>query len=463
MTAILLAAGVGKRMGVQAPPKCLLSIGGVTLLQRTLSALRGVGVHRVVLVVGYQAAAVVVEAQASARGLALTVVENPRYREGAILSLWAAREAFDDDLLIMDADVFCPPIFLERLVRSPQANSILVDGSATETGEEQMVFGRDGRALQITKRSSPEIRQSLTMFGESVGFLKLSREAAGILRRLLEATVQAGQVLFEHEQVYPELFQAVPVGCERVDGLPWIEIDTPEDLQRAEREILPRWTPPRCLNRAMAARCLSWVLALPVTPNQWTAVNLVLGLAAIACMADGRYGLQCLGALLFQAFYLVDNWDGDVARARQMISWWGGWFDVAVDGIVQVALPVGLAIGAARAGAPVWVPMAGGLAALGMAMDFLVTLWAKARGFGPGIYGDPARSRVTAEAGWRRWLQINLTHENFSLLIVVVLLFAWQAPFLAATAVGSNVFWIRYLWIERARLVGTVLGLQNRP
>jgi choline kinase len=32
----------------------------------------------------------------------------------------------------------------------------------------------------------------------------------------------------------------VPVGFERVDGLPWIEIDFPDDVARAERDVLPR-------------------------------------------------------------------------------------------------------------------------------------------------------------------------------------------------------------------------------
>ena len=76
--------------------------------------------------------------------------------------------------------------------------------------------------------------------GESVGFLKLSAGAARLLRQLLEARVAAGDTGIEHEQVYPELLSRVEVGFERVDGMPWTEIDFPADVERAEREVLPR-------------------------------------------------------------------------------------------------------------------------------------------------------------------------------------------------------------------------------
>ena len=56
----------------------------------------------------------------------------------------------------------------------------------------------------------------------------------------LEIRVAAGHTDIEHEEVYPELLEGVEVGFERVDGMPWTEIDFPADVARAEREVLPR-------------------------------------------------------------------------------------------------------------------------------------------------------------------------------------------------------------------------------
>lgn len=455
MKAILLAAGIGKRMGPNAPPKCLLTVGEKTLLQITLESLRALGIREFVVVVGYEGQRVIAESKRYAANSRFVFVENPRYTEGAILSLWTARDHFDGDLLIMDADALCPPAAFERLVQSAHSNCLLVDAKAQESGEEQIVLGQGSRVLHITKRPSLELKSRLTSFGESVGFLKLSREGALVLRQLLEEKVAAGVVEIEHEQVYPQLFERVPVGFETMEGLSWIEIDTPEDLKRAREVIFPKWTAPSCANRLISNWFLPWVLKLPFTPNQWTSFSLLLGLSSLACVARGDYVRGIAGALLFQLFYIVDNWDGDVARAKGLSSRWGAWFDLAVDGVVQVGLPLALASGLLREGAPQWVATAAKIAAAGLALDFLATWWAKLKGFGPAVFGDPARGKaVISDSGLQRFLRANLTHENFSLLVAAVLILDWREPFLWLLAVGSQFFWIQFLWRERRRLLG---------
>ncbi len=453
MTAIILAAGIGQRMGSGAGPKCLLKIGTKSLLQRTLDALRSVGIWEVVLVVGHRSQAVVDEARRHTLDIHLTVLENSRYTEGAILSLWTARDYLDRELIIMDADVFFPPAALERLLGSSHRNCLLVDSASKQTGEEMMVLGKGGRALEITKVPAQALQQGMTCFGESVGFLRLSAEGAKTLGDILVQTVDAGTTQVEHESCYPKLFERVDVGFESMQGLAWIEIDTPEDLQRAREEVFPRWKRRPCINRFISLLFLPWVVRLPLTPNAWTAVSLILGLAGVICMAEGSVRQGWIGGLLFQLFYMVDFWDGEVARMKGMSSWWGSWWDLIVDAIIQVALPLGLAAGLMARGAELWVSTVGWIAALGLAIDFGVTWWAKLRGFGPSVYSDPARQPLEGSgAGWVRWLRVNLTNENFSILVLVILLLDWRLPLLLALAVGAHLFWVIFLLRQHRRL-----------
>lgn len=440
-------------MGPDAGPKCLLKIGGSSLLHRTLEDLRSAGVEEVILVVGFRKEEVVEEARRHADGLRLHVVENDRYREGAILSLWSARLFLDRPVLVMDADVLCPPSALKRLAHSPHPSCILADGSSADTGEEQMVFGEQGRVFHIAKRAPEEIRRRWTRFGESLGFLKLSRDGAVGLRKLLEEKVGAGVVNIEHEQLYPPLFGKVFVGCERVDGMSWAEIDTPEDLEKARATVLARWSSPLCFNRRLSNRFLPWILRLPLTPNQWTLTGFLLGLLGLTCWADGGTWSGFLGAVLFQLFYWADNWDGDVARARGQSSRLGSWLDLAVDALLQTALPLALASGIAALGAPPWVPAVGGLAAAGIALDFAVTLWAKLQGFGPAVFSERTQRFEGGGTGWKPWVRCNCTHENFSLLVLGIFLLDLRLPFLLALAVGSHLYWVRFLWTERHRLI----------
>jgi choline kinase len=238
MKAIILAAGVGKRFKevTDRRPKCLIEIQGETLLARTLTALGAAGVREAVVVIGYRGEMIRRHIGPSCGGVRVRYVTNPRYTKGAILSLWSAREEFDDDVIIMDADVLFPVALIDRLVRSPHANCFLLDGSSENTGEEQMLLTSGGRVLNIVRGGSGDF----DVVGESVGFLKVSRADAPLLRSILDDFVAQGRDTIEHEEAFPVFLARRVVGFERVDDLPWIEIDFPTDLDQAEREVLPR-------------------------------------------------------------------------------------------------------------------------------------------------------------------------------------------------------------------------------
>jgi len=160
-------------------------------------------------------------------------VFNPEYRKGAIRSLWSAREAFDDDLLIMTADVLFPPALLRRLVDSPHPDCVLMDTGAENDGEAQMLMARNGRVEDVIRG----LRGDYDACGEYVGFMKLSRESAGVLRRLLGEALESGRPVSEPEEVFPALMRERVIRYEQTDGFSWIEIDFPADLERARRMV----------------------------------------------------------------------------------------------------------------------------------------------------------------------------------------------------------------------------------
>ena len=232
MKAIILAAGRGRRLGdsVTEHPKCLIEIEGHTLLDRMLDALAAVGVERTTVVVGHLAEQI----QAAVAGRpGVSTVYNPEFQKGAILSLWTAREDLDADVLIMDADVLFPVSLLRRLVESPHANCFLMDTSAANDGEAMMLMACGGRVLDITRG----LRGDFDACGESIGFLKLDRNGAATLRRLLGEALQGGRDGIEHEEVYPALMRECVLGYEAVGDTPWTEVDFPEDVERA-RELV---------------------------------------------------------------------------------------------------------------------------------------------------------------------------------------------------------------------------------
>jgi choline kinase len=237
MRAIVLAAGVGWRLKphTEATPKCLLDIGGRSLLARYLEALAAVGIPEAVFVVGYLKERILAEAARGPAAVRVRFIENKHYTRGNILSLWHAREEFDDDVLIMDADILFPQELLARLLASPETNAIAVDERFQDTGEEQKVVCEDGWVVEVTKKIGRDSR----VRGEAVGLLRLSADAAEVLRGVLDEFVDTGKDQVEYEDAFRELAAEVPIGVVEVGDLPWIEIDFPEDLARAREVVVP--------------------------------------------------------------------------------------------------------------------------------------------------------------------------------------------------------------------------------
>jgi hypothetical protein len=98
-----------------------------------------------------------------------------------------------------------------------------------------------------------------------------------------------------------------------------------------------------------------WAARRGLTPNQVTAASMGLGVLTAACFATGeRWGLVA-GAILLQIAFTTDCVDGQLARYTRQFSQLGAWLDATFDRAKEYLVFAGLAIGADRAGHPVWV------------------------------------------------------------------------------------------------------------
>jgi choline kinase len=238
--ALILAAGRGRRMGADAPPKVLLSFGGQSLLARHLTILDACGVHEVAIAIGYRAPDLRDEVARHDRGAGVAFIENPSFRDGSIVSLWHARDVLRSGvpILLMDGDVLYDRRLMARLIESPHANVFLLD-RAIEPGEEPVKLCIDkGRIVDFHKRP----QRAHQWHGESVGFFRFSPTVAAELADRVDEYVMAGQTHLEYEEAIRDMVlahRAGGFGFEDISGLPWIEIDFPEDAQRAKAAVLP--------------------------------------------------------------------------------------------------------------------------------------------------------------------------------------------------------------------------------
>jgi len=236
MRGIILAAGKGSRLNgtIGDKPKCLLRVGGKTLVERQIEALKSVGITDIVVVVGCQADSV--RRNCGAR---ITYIENSRFAQtNSLYSLWLARPLLYDGFIVMNCDVLFHPQMLSDLVTSRHEDALLIayqDDEAEPLGDEEMkIKVRRGRVTEIAKTLPPDEAD-----GENVGVVKFGRDGARLLTTLLDRRVSAGGLRDWAPKAFDEFAQLRPLHVIGTRAFPWTEIDFPEDYERAVREILP--------------------------------------------------------------------------------------------------------------------------------------------------------------------------------------------------------------------------------
>lgn len=250
MKAVILGAGRGARLmpHTSEVPKCLLDgLGGRKLLDWTVEALYGAGLHDVVFVAGYQADKVKRHAPA------LTFVMNPEWEKNNVLaSLFYAEEHFDGGLVVSYADTVYTSKAVEAVLKSDSDVALVVDRQwrtrylgrdAHPESEAEKVVMADSRAVsEVGKLVNVESSEA-----EFIGVAKFSATAADIMSEIYHAARSkespAGFGRADSldsaylTDMIEELIRA-GVGVEAVDLVgDWIEIDTPQDLELA-REFL---------------------------------------------------------------------------------------------------------------------------------------------------------------------------------------------------------------------------------
>ncbi|MCC7536297.1 MAG: phosphocholine cytidylyltransferase family protein [Deltaproteobacteria bacterium] len=239
MRAILLAAGLGKRLKpfTEAHPKCLVEVAGRTLLDRHLEELTKCEIDELVIVVGHLHDQVRAEvARVGAGRLPVRFVMNEDYKRGSIVSLWHARADLKGGAVVMDADVLYHPDVLRRLVEAPFGSGFLLDETSEETGEEMMIGVRGQFVRKIARR----VGSDWDLAGETVGFFKVGDADSEILKATLEDFVARGELDCEYEAALDQFMQQRPCGYVKVGDLPWTEIDFDVDVDKARDVIHPR-------------------------------------------------------------------------------------------------------------------------------------------------------------------------------------------------------------------------------
>jgi choline kinase len=236
MRGIILAAGKGTRLNGTAgeSPKCLVELGGVSLIERQIRVLREAGIEDIAVVVGCQA-----DRFRRACGYDISYIENTRYAQtNSLYSLWMARPLLYQGFVVLNCDVLFHPALLTDLLSSRHENALLLgyrEANQPPYGDEEMkVRVRGGRVIDMSKTMDPAAAD-----GENLGIVKFGARGAAALVHIMDDLIGAGRVRDWAPSAFAAFAAQQPLHAIGTRGLPWIEIDFPEDFERAQTDVLP--------------------------------------------------------------------------------------------------------------------------------------------------------------------------------------------------------------------------------
>ena len=236
MKALILAAGVGKRLKANVP-KILLKVGNKSLLERHYENLLNLGIKNIGIVIGYKSNQLTNFIKKIDIKKNIKIFRNSRYKLGSIVSLVCAGKFFHTkgDLIFMDGDVFYDKKILKKLINSKKKNCLLIDRQFEKGEEPVKVCIKNNKIFDFGKI----VNQDFDFQGESVGFFKFSNKSSIKLLEVAKIIMKSNKNAM-YEDVIQQIIKKkkVHIDFENITSLPWVEIDFKKDLILAKKIIL---------------------------------------------------------------------------------------------------------------------------------------------------------------------------------------------------------------------------------
>lgn len=245
MQALMLAAGMGKRLGrfTSGQTKCMVQVGGKTLLEHAAEALRRAGIRKLILVTGYAGDKLEAYARQTLTDFELVFVDNPDYAvTNNIYSLYLAREEFmKDDTILLESDLIYDGDLIRRLVEDPRKDMVTVakyeswmDGTVT-------LLDEDGVIREFVEKKDFRFDRAENYY-KTVNIYKFSKDFAERLYiPFLHAYIRAYGMNQYYELVLKTLTRTpgAQMHAFEVGSMKWYEIDDAQDLDIANTLFAP--------------------------------------------------------------------------------------------------------------------------------------------------------------------------------------------------------------------------------
>ena len=352
MKALIIAAGMGRRLKKLGDSKPLVKLLGLPLIERVIMNAVRAGVDEFVVVVGYKGEQLkeALREIADRRGVKINVVDNPDWKKENGLSVLRAREHFKngEKFLLLMSDHIHEISILKKLLEFPLKDGEIALAVDRKINGNKYVDHEDATKVLVENGYILDIGKTIENYNayDTGAFLCTPAifDAIEKSEKQSDDTTLSGgvRVLAKERKAL-----AVDIG----DAF-WIDVDDEKAYKKAEDFLLGKLTKSsdgpisRYINRPISHIITKYVTKHSITPNQITLFSFsVAVLASILFLVRGYFAIF-LGGILSQLSSILDGVDGEVARIKYLETKFGKWLDTVLDRYADGFLLGGLTLNA---------------------------------------------------------------------------------------------------------------------
>lgn len=240
MQAIILAAGMGKRLGelTKNNTKCMVEVDGVRLIECALRILDRKNLNRIILVVGYQHENLMAFVNSLGIQTQIGFIINEVYdKSNNIFSLSLAKEQMiEDDTLLLESDLIFEERLIDMLLEDKRDSLALVDKFESWMDGTCIVVDQDDNITDFIPGKLLQYREK-EQYYKTVNIYKFGADfSKNVYVPFLEtyAKVMGNNEYYEAVIKLILLLDKNTMKAKRLQGELWYEIDDIQDLDIAQ-------------------------------------------------------------------------------------------------------------------------------------------------------------------------------------------------------------------------------------
>ena len=228
MDAIILAAGQGTRLGLDDLPKCLIQFENTSLIEYQIECLRESGIKNVFVVTGFES-----EKIRCKLGNQVNYIHNSEFATtNNIHSILKARDFMKSDFICIYGDLFFHKNILKKCVNSKNEMALMIEEDLRD--ETAKVKIEKNKIILVNKNIDFKNAD-----GNFIGMMKCSKYYKEDFFQAIEDLANTNSQAYYTIGIEKMIKDGKRVNFETTHGLPWIDIDTHEDLLFA-KEVFAR-------------------------------------------------------------------------------------------------------------------------------------------------------------------------------------------------------------------------------